>query len=163
TAEATTEHTDFKPMLFDRARGDIAVPGGTLGHRFSADGEGRWNLELGDLDPALSLLARHEDVHEELLPRFDTVGHGGRGDVPREGLQGQWARGYDDAEALYTPAWQETITGVPGQAAARIAREFAQNAIDSGGRSMIIMGAGTNHWFHSDTIYRSFLTLTNLC
>ena len=27
---------------------------------------------------------------------------------------------------------------------------------------MIVMGAGTNHWFHSDTIYRAFLTLTNL-
>ena len=27
---------------------------------------------------------------------------------------------------------------------------------------MIIMGAGTNHWFHSDTIYRSFLALTTL-
>ena len=24
---------------------------------------------------------------------------------------------------------------------------------------MIVMGAGTNHWFHSDTIYRSFLSL----
>ena len=24
---------------------------------------------------------------------------------------------------------------------------------------MILMGAGTNHWFHSDTIYRSFLAL----
>ena len=47
-------------------------------------------------------------------------------------------------------------------AAARIGREFAQNAEESGGRSMIIMGAGTNHWFHSDTIYRAFLTLTTL-
>ena len=27
---------------------------------------------------------------------------------------------------------------------------------------MIVMGAGTNHWFHSDTIYRAFLTLTTL-
>src|SRR3546814_19079740 len=27
---------------------------------------------------------------------------------------------------------------------------------------MILMGAGTNHWFHSDTIYRAFLTLTTL-
>src|SRR4051794_39406515 len=27
---------------------------------------------------------------------------------------------------------------------------------------MIIMGAGTNHYFHSDTIYRAFLTLTTL-
>ena len=28
---------------------------------------------------------------------------------------------------------------------------------------MILMGAGTNHWFHADTIYRAFLTLTTLC
>jgi nitrate reductase alpha subunit len=27
---------------------------------------------------------------------------------------------------------------------------------------MIIMGAGTNHWFHSDTIYRTFLALTTM-
>ena len=27
---------------------------------------------------------------------------------------------------------------------------------------MILMGAGTNHWFHSDQIYRSFLTLVML-
>ena len=27
---------------------------------------------------------------------------------------------------------------------------------------MIIMGAGTNHWFHSDTIYRAFLALVTL-
>jgi nitrate reductase alpha subunit len=51
---------------------------------------------------------------------------------------------------------------VPAEAVARIAREFAANAEQSGGRSMIVMGAGTNHWFHSDTIYRAFLTLTTL-
>ena len=51
---------------------------------------------------------------------------------------------------------------MPAAAAARIGREFAANAEESGGRSMIIMGAGTNHWFHSDTIYRAFLTLTTL-
>ena len=54
------------------------------------------------------------------------------------------------------------ITGVPAPAAERIGREFAQNAVDTKGRSMIIMGAGTNHYFHSDTIYRAFLTLTTL-
>ena len=51
---------------------------------------------------------------------------------------------------------------MPAAAAAKIGREFAANAEESGGRSMIIMGAGTNHWFHSDTIYRAFLTLTTL-
>ena len=28
---------------------------------------------------------------------------------------------------------------------------------------MIAMGAGTNHWFHSDQIYRTFLALVMLC
>ena len=51
---------------------------------------------------------------------------------------------------------------MPASTAARIGREFAANAEESHGRSMIVMGAGTNHWFHSDTIYRAFLTLTNL-
>ncbi len=46
--------------------------------------------------------------------------------------------------------------------AERIGREFADNAEESRGRSMILMGAGTNHWFHSDTIYRAFLALTTL-
>ena len=82
--------------------------------------------------------------------------------VGREGLPGVWPTGYDDASSPGTPAWQEEITSVPMQAAERIGREFAQNAEDSGGRSMILMGAGTNHWFHSDTIYRSFLALTTM-
>ena len=69
---------------------------------------------------------------------------------------------YSDAAGGYTPAWQELVTGVPAAAAARIAREFASNAEESQGRSMILMGAGTNHWFHSDTIYRGFLALTTL-
>ncbi|WP_046528306.1 MULTISPECIES: nitrate reductase subunit alpha [Cellulomonas] len=82
--------------------------------------------------------------------------------VGRDGLPGTWPTGYDDASSPGTPAWQEEITSVPAQAAARIGREFAQNAEDSGGRSMILMGAGTNHWFHSDTIYRTFLALVHM-
>ena len=46
---------------------------------------------------------------------------------------------------------------------ARVAREFARNAEVTEGRSMIAMGAGTNHWFHSDQIYRTFLALVMLC
>src|SRR5690606_29177322 len=82
--------------------------------------------------------------------------------VARDGLPGQWPAGLDDPSEPYTPAWQEGITGLPAQSVARIAREFARNAEETRGRSMIIMGAGTNHWFHSDTIYRSFLALTTL-
>ncbi|WP_410511029.1 nitrate reductase subunit alpha [Paenibacillus sp. BR2-3] len=72
------------------------------------------------------------------------------------------AKGYDDQSSFYTPAWQETITGVKSSIVVQIAREFAQNALDTGGRSMIIMGAGINHWFNSDTIYRSILNLVIL-
>ena len=82
--------------------------------------------------------------------------------MAREGLPGTWPTGYDDPSTPCTPAWQEGITGVPAAKAERIGREFAQNALDSGGRSMIIMGAGTNHCFHSDTIYRAFLMLTTI-
>ncbi len=82
--------------------------------------------------------------------------------VGRDGLPGSWPTGYDDASEPGTPAWQETFTGVPAQAAERIGREYAANAEETRGRSMIIMGAGTNHWFHSDTIYRTFLALTTL-
>ena len=79
--------------------------------------------------------------------------------VGRPGLPGSWPTSYDDPTEPGTPAWQEQFTGVPAAAAAKVGREFAANAEESGGRSMIIMGAGTNHWFHSDTIYRAFLAL----
>ncbi len=108
--------------------------------------------------PAVKLATAHGErlvttVYDLLLAQYG---------VGRDGLPGQWPTGYDDPEP-YTPAWQEEITGVPAAMAERIGREFAQNAEDSGGRSMIILGAGTNHWFHSDATYRTFLMLTTLC
>jgi nitrate reductase alpha subunit len=70
--------------------------------------------------------------------------------------------GYDDPKP-YTPAWQESITGVSPKDVIRVAREFAENAEKTRGKSMILLGAGTNHWYHSDMIYRSILNLTTLC
>ena len=70
--------------------------------------------------------------------------------------------GYDDARP-YTPAWQEAITGVPAADAVRVAREFAANAEKTRGKSLIFLGAGTNHWYHSDMIYRSIIGLVTLC
>ncbi len=79
--------------------------------------------------------------------------------VARDGLPGDWPTGYDDATRPFTPAWQASITSVPAEAAIRIAREFATNAVDSGGRSMIIMGAGICQWFHGDATYRAILSM----
>nr|WP_294973379.1 nitrate reductase subunit alpha [uncultured Pseudomonas sp.] len=63
----------------------------------------------------------------------------------------------------YTPAWQEAITGVPAAQMIRIAREFAQNADKTHGRSMIIVGAGMNHWYHMDMNYRGLINMLILC
>ena len=49
---------------------------------------GKWNLELGDVDPALTLLGRHDELVEIDLPRFDVGGAGGetlRRGVPASG------------------------------------------------------------------------------
>lgn len=73
------------------------------------------------------------------------------------------ATSYNDVQSKYTPTWQEEITGIKSNLVTQVAREFAQNAIDTEGRSMIIMGAGINHWFNSDTIYRAILNLVLLC
>jgi nitrate reductase / nitrite oxidoreductase, alpha subunit len=184
-----SEGAAHKTVLLDARTGKVHVPNGSLGYRFTDSGMGRWNLDLGEVDPALSVYDERDDAVTLHLPRFD-VGETEGGSsiqrgvpvkriagrlvttvfdllmaqyaVPRDGLPGQWPTGYDDP-VPYTPAWQEAITSVPATAAARVAREFARNAEVSRGRSMIAMGAGTNHWFHSDQIYRTFFTLTMLC
>ncbi|MCY0896400.1 MAG: nitrate reductase subunit alpha [Alicyclobacillaceae bacterium] len=77
------------------------------------------------------------------------------------GLAGEYPANYDDPMPC-TPAWQEAITGVRREDAIRVAREFAENAELTRGKSMIALGAGTNHWYHSDLIYRSIINLVLL-
>ena len=83
--------------------------------------------------------------------------------VQRAGLPGQWPADYHDATAPGTPAWASELTGVPGPAMIRVAREFAANAVESRGRSQIVMGAGINHYYHADELYRTVLALTSMC
>ncbi|MBX6321254.1 MAG: nitrate reductase subunit alpha [Rhodospirillaceae bacterium] len=78
------------------------------------------------------------------------------------GLGGDCARGYDD-NLPYTPAWQEPITGVPAAQAIAVARGFAATAEKTGGRSMVIIGAGMNHWYHQDMNYRSIINFLMMC
>lgn len=74
------------------------------------------------------------------------------------GLGGSGASGLSE-DRPYTPAWAEGVTGVKKELITQIAREFAQNALETNGRSMIIVGAGINHWYNADTIYRAVLNL----
>lgn len=72
------------------------------------------------------------------------------------------AQNYDEVKA-YSPAWAEQITGVSRQNIIRIAREFAENAEKTRGRSMIIVGAGMNHWYHMDMNYRGLMNMLIFC
>ncbi|MBV4411347.1 nitrate reductase subunit alpha [Enterobacteriaceae bacterium YMB-R22] len=72
------------------------------------------------------------------------------------------AADYDDIKA-YTPAWAEQITGVPRRHIENIAREFADTANKTHGRSMIILGAGVNHWYHMDMNYRGMINMLIFC
>jgi nitrate reductase alpha subunit len=183
------EHSEWMPVVLDRLTGAPAVPAGSVGHRYGSDA-GRWNLRLDGIVPALTLLETALQRVAVDLPRFD-VGESEGGSslrrgvpamhiggrlvttvldlvlaqygVARDGLPGEWPSGYDDVEQPCTPAWQEQITSVDRHLVVKVAREFARNAELTEGRSMICMGAGTNHWFHSDQIYRTFLALVMMC
>lgn len=148
------------------------------------------NEDGSKVEPALSVEGHNEEWVEIVFPYFDNAGNGvfkrvipamkvtladgteryaatvydlmmsqygvARTDSPYN------AKDYYDESSHYTPAWQEKVTSVKASIVIQIAREFAQNSIDTGGRSMIIMGAGINHWFNSDTIYRAILNLVVL-
>ena len=147
----------------------------------------------GDVDPALSFSEDNDGWMPVDLPLFDVKGKGTRaGRVPVKKLRtadgeiavttvfdlmaahlgvklpgiasetDEYPVDYNDPKP-YTPAWQEAITGVPREDAIRVAREFARNAEQTKGKSLIFLGAGTNHWFHSDMIYRTIINLTTLC
>ncbi len=72
------------------------------------------------------------------------------------------ASSYDD-EVPYTPAWQEKITKVDREQIIRLAREFADNADKTEGKSMVILGAAINHWYNMDMIYRGIINMLMMC
>ncbi|WP_325049159.1 nitrate reductase subunit alpha [Dongshaea marina] len=72
------------------------------------------------------------------------------------------ASSYED-NAPYTPAWQEKITGVPKEQIIQVARGFADNAAKTQGKSMVIVGAAMNHWYHMDMNYRGLINMLMLC
>ena len=72
------------------------------------------------------------------------------------------ARDFSD-NVPYTPAWAEKITGVPADHIVTVAREFATNAEKTNGKSMVILGAGLNHWYHMDMNYRGIINMLVMC
>jgi nitrate reductase alpha subunit len=75
---------------------------------------------------------------------------------------GNVASAYDQ-NVPYTPAWQEGITGVKAADVITVARQFADNADKTHGKSMVIIGAAMNHWYHSDMNYRGIINMLVMC
>ncbi|RED77435.1 nitrate reductase subunit alpha [Cohnella phaseoli] len=179
----------WKTVVYDDNSGALAVPKGSLGFRWGEEGTWNLRMETADgqrpIDPRLSLLGVHNETTTIRLPYFDDDGRhlmertipvkrivsGGKTLIvtsvydlvlAKYGVdRGLDAGGADlDEESKpFSPAWQESITGVDRDAVVQIAREFARNAVETQGRSMIIVGAGINHWYNSDVIYRAILNL----
>ncbi len=83
--------------------------------------------------------------------------------IERKGLGGAHvAKDFMD-DVPYTPKWQEEITGVKAEQVIQVARAFAQNAHETEGKSMIIIGAAMNHWYHMDMNYRAAINMLAFC
>ncbi len=79
------------------------------------------------------------------------------------GFGGDWVTDDYDADVPGTPAWAEAITGVSREKIVHVAREFAQNAEKTKGKSMVIIGAAMNHWYHMDMNYRGVINMLVMC
>jgi nitrate reductase / nitrite oxidoreductase, alpha subunit len=190
---AATENGGFKYLVWDRASDAPRMPQGSLGFRWqSRKGQWNLELKDGEdgaaIDPVLSFLDRHDAVVPLEVPDHAGARTWRRGVPVRfvetergrvavatvldllmaqhgvgRGLAGEYPADYDDAEAPFTPAWQERYTGVDRQVAIRLAREWGETAERTDGRCSIIIGAGVNHWYHADLAYRAALTSLMLC
>lgn len=79
------------------------------------------------------------------------------------GLKGDYPRDYDDPKP-YTPAWQESQTGVSRNLAIQVGREFAENAAKTKGKSLFITGPGLQHFYHGASLYyRNEAVMLALC
>lgn len=188
----SVEKSEWKTVVFDSISRQIVVPNGSIGHRWEGKGTWNLKPidHNGDkYDPQMTFTGSEDETVTLNLSYFDDHTRSVlQRPVPVKKIEIDGQVHYvatvfdvllanygvtfnsklenypkDYKEPLpYTPAWQEQFTGIKPEQVIQIAREFAQNAIDTHGRSMIIMGAGINHWFHADMTYRTILNLVLL-
>jgi nitrate reductase alpha subunit len=146
-------------------------------------------VDGSDIDPALTFLGQGDAVVQVRLDDFAAGGTVLRGvpvrrvttsdgrtvlvatvydllmaqyGVPR-GLDGEYPANYDDESAPYSPAWQEKYTGIGRELLVRFAREWGRTAEMTGGKCLIITGAGVNHWYHNNLMYRAGIHALMFC
>lgn len=182
---ANIENGDWKFLNLDEQTGDFICPSGSSGHRWQdKKGFWNLNYKDGengtDYDPVLSLINQKDEILQVEFTEFAQKDKRQRG-VPVKyietetgtvayttvydilmgqygidrGLGGDYPTSYDDATSAYTPAWQEIYTGISSATVLQFAREWCRTAEITKGKCMIIIGAGVNHWYHSNLMYRA--------
>jgi nitrate reductase alpha subunit len=182
---AGIENGDWKFLNLDEKTGDFVCPSGSSGHRWQdKKGFWNLNYNDGEngagYDPVLSLMKRKDEVLQVEFIEFSKNKKSQRG-VPvkyvqtesgkvayttvydllmgqygiNRGLGGDYPTSYDDATEAYTPAWQEIYTGISSATVLQFAREWCRTAEVTNGKCMVIIGAGVNHWYHSNLMYRA--------
>lgn len=111
------------------------------------------NVPTRSIELADGRVARVATVYDLIIAHYGIDRGLGGGNV---------ASSYED-DVPYTPGWQEKITGVRASDVITVAREFAETAEKTRGKSMIIVGAGLNHWYHQDMNYRGLINMLALC
>lgn len=179
------ENADWKFLVWDQSSNEPRMPQGSLGFRWQKQKgqwnlEPKDGLDGTEIDPQLTFLDSSEAI---LSVSFAEFGEGkafqrgvpvhyvetteGRVAVATiydllmaqygvgRGLPGDYPSSYDEETLSYTPAWQERYTGIDRQTVIQFAREWATTAVKTEGKCMVIIGAGVNHWYHNNLIYRA--------
>lgn len=187
------ENGDWKFLCIDETSGEYVVPKGTMGYRWDKEGgKWNMKYECGETNlnynPVLTLLS---DKDESLLVEFTEYGLSKKvlrgvpvkwietvnGRVPvttiydllmaqygvDRGIGGDYPKDYTDPNAAYTPAWQEIFTGIDSKTLLQFAHEWADTANATGGKCMILVGAGVNHWYHQNLTYRAGAMALMIC
>ncbi len=178
------ENGEWKFLNIDEQNGNFVVPKGSMGDRWGEPGKWNMKLEDSETDasydPLLSLIENSDGtVQTEFveygldttvlrgLPTKKVQTADGEAVVTtvydlmmaqygvNRGLEGSYPVGYTDPRQAYTPAWQEIFTGVDSKTVLQFAREWANTAVATNGKCMIIIGAGINHWYHANLMYRA--------
>lgn len=187
------ENGDWKFLMWDKNDNKPRMPKGSVGHRWDDEkGKWNLKLKDGlndsTIDPELTFLDCKESEVQVVLDDFGQGTELQRGvpvkrlktnsgeevlvttvydllmaqyGVPR-GLGGEYPSSYDD-DLPYTPAWSEKYTGMNRDMIVRFAREWATTAVHTKGKCIIIIGAGINHWYHGNLMYRAGINALMLC
>ena len=180
-----SENGDWKFLNMDEKTGEFICPPGSSGHRWQEKkGSWNLQYNDGETgkeyNPLLSLIEHKDEVLQVEFIHFEPNKKVKRG-VPvkylqtkngkiafttvydlmmaqhgvSRGLEGDYPVDYEDATSAYTPAWQEIYTGISSGTVIQFTREWYKTAKATNGKCSVIIGAGINHWYHSNLIYRA--------